>query len=219
MTPLDEDLPPSSPAETLRVIEQQRAATERELQPHPLMFFGPWGTAWLIGFGLLFLRFGPDGRILVPMPQWLPLVSLFALLLAAGVVSGLMAGRAFRHVRGRSSVQGAMYGFAWFIGFMGMSIVVARAGGGLPYPEQGLLWGTVMVGLTGALHMAGGAVWEDRYLFAVGVWISAVNVAGALLGPGWYQLVISLAGGGGMLLAGFGLMLLQAAKRRQTAAP
>lgn len=207
MTPLDEDLPPASPAETLRVIDQQRAAAERKLQLHPLVFFGPWGAAWLVGFGLLFLRFGPDGRVFVPMPPWLPLLALAVLLLSAMAVSTYFSSRTFRHVRGRSSVQGAMYGFAWFIAFAAMGMTISRFGDALSDPDKGLLWTTVAVGLTGALHMAGGAIWEDRTLFAVGVWLTAVNVVGTVLGPGWQALIISLAGGGVMLLAGFVLWL------------
>jgi hypothetical protein len=207
MTPLDEDLPPASPAETLRVIEQQRAATERKLQPHPLTFMGPWGTAWLAGYGLMFLRFGPGGRTFVDMPQWLPLASLFILLAAAAAVSGTLSARKFRHVHGPSSVQGAMYGFAWFIAFLGMSVTISRFTGLLDDPQLGLLWSTAAVGLTGALHMAGGAVWQDRMLFGLGVWLTAINMVGTVLGPGWHSLVMSLAGGGAMLLLGLALWL------------
>jgi hypothetical protein len=213
MTPLDEDLPPASPAETLRVIEQQRAAAERKLQPHPLVFFGPWGIAWLVGFGLLFLRFGPDGRVFVPMPQWIPLTALFFLLAAALATSTYWSSRTFRHVHGRSSVKGAMYGFSWFVAFTAMGMTISRFDDALSDADKGLLWTTVSVGLTGALHMAGGAVWEDRTLFALGVWLTVVNVVGTVLGPGWHALVVSLAGGGGMLLAGFALWL-RIAKRR-----
>jgi hypothetical protein len=202
MTPLHEDLPPASPAETLRVIEQQRAAAERKIQPHPLVFLGPWGTAWLVGFGLLFLRFGPDGRVFVPLPQWLPLTVLFVLLVAAAAVSTFFSSRTFRHVHGRSSVKGAMYGFSWFFAFMGMGVTLSRFDDLLPFLSKGLLWATVSVGITGALYMAGGAVFEDRTMFALGLWLTVVNMVGAVLGQGWHSLVVSLAGGGGMLLVG-----------------
>ena len=174
MSNLDEH-PPAGPAETLRLIEEQRAAAIRGLAPHPMAFFGPWGLAWLLGFGVMFLRFGPDGRVFLPMPDWLPVVLLFVLLAAAAVASGVIAGRSYRHVYGRSAVQGAMYGFAWFITFFGM--------------------GTT-------LHMAGGAIWRDRTLFGLGVWTIAINIVGTAIGSGWHSLVISLAGGGAMLVLG-----------------
>lgn len=198
----DEDLPPGSAAETLRVIEQSRSDAQRRIQASPIVFFGPWGTAWFLGFGLMFLRFGPDGRVLVDMPQWLPLASLFALLVAAAVVSSILAARTFRHVRGRSATQGAMYGFTWFIAFAGMGMTLSRIDFLLPDAEASLLWASVAVLLTGALHMAGGAAFSDRILFGLGVWLVAVNILGAMLGPGWHSLVISLAGGAGMLLCG-----------------
>lgn len=189
------------------MIEQSRAEAERRLQAHPMVFFGPWGAAWLLGFGVMFLRFGPDGRVLVDIPRWLALAVLFALLFAAAGISGFLAARTFRHVRGRSSVQGAMYGFAWMLSFMGMGITLRHFNTLLPDPDLSMLWATVSVGLTAALHMAGGAVFQDRLLFGVGVWLTAVNIGGALLGPGWHNLAISVAGGGGMLLAGVLLWL------------
>ncbi|WP_117209342.1 transporter [Allorhizocola rhizosphaerae] len=202
MTPIDEDPPPPSPAESLRMIAEQREAAERQLSPDPLVYHGPWGVAWLVGFGVMFLRHGPGGTVLVAMPAWLPLAVLFTLLIGAAIVSGVLAGRTSRHVRGRSSVQGAMYGFSWFVSFAGMGLTLQRFDDGLSPPNVGLLWATVAVGLTGALHMAGGAVWQDRLLFGLGVWLTLVNVVGTALGPGWHSLVISLAGGAVMLLLG-----------------
>jgi hypothetical protein len=155
----------------------------------------------------MFLRFGPDGRVFVSLPEWLPLTLLFVLLIAAAAASGYFAGRTLRHVRGRASVQGAMYGFAWFIAFMGMGLTLTRFEGALSDPDIGLLWATVSVGLTGALHMAGGAVWEDRMLFGLGVWLIAINIVGTAFGPGWHSLVISLAGGAVMLALGLVIWL------------
>ena len=204
---IDDERPPASPAESLRLIEQERAAAERGLAAHPMAFFGPWGTAWLVGFGLLFLRFGPDGRVFVPMPPWLPLLGLFALLLAAAAVSGYVAGRAYRHIRRQSATQGRMYGLAWFLAFLGMGTTLPRFADHLPEAEAGLLWGSVAVGLTGALHLAGSAIWRDRWLFALGAWLILINILGTAAGPGWHSLVISVAGGGTMLLLGTALWL------------
>jgi len=198
---LDEH-PPAGPAETLRLIEEQRAAAIRGLAPHPMAFFGPWGLAWLLGFGVMFLRFGPDGRVFLPMPDWLPVVLLFVLLAAAAVASGVIAGRSYRHVYGRSAVQGAMYGLAWFIAFLGMGTTLGRFDSALSDADTGLLWATVAIGLTGSLHMAGGAIWRDRTLFGLGVWTIAINIVGTAIGSGWHSLVISLAGGGAMLVLG-----------------
>ena len=202
MASQDDELPPADPAESLRLIERERSETERSLTPDPRFLLWPWGLAWLIGFTLYFLRFGPDDRIFVDMPSWLPLTVLLSLILAAGVVTGVVGARAGRSITGPSSQQGLMYGITWSVAFAGVAVVLSRVSDLLPVAEANLLWAGTMVAITGALHMAGGAIWHDRSLFALGAWTSVVNVGGVLAGPGWHSLIVAVLGGGGMLVAG-----------------
>jgi hypothetical protein len=202
MEPRDEELPPSDPAESLRLIAQERAAAERQLTPDPRLLLWPWGLAWLIGFAVYFLRYGPDGRVYVHMPSFVPLAVLLGLIMIAGVITGVVGARASRQVTGPSSRQGAMYGMTWSVAFAGMAVLFTRISNLLPGAEANLLWAGAMVALTGALHMAGGAVWNDRSLFVLGASISAVNVVGVIIGPGWHALIVSVLGGGGIILAG-----------------
>ncbi|MFC7549130.1 transporter [Plantactinospora sp. GCM10030261] len=202
MTLNEENQPPASPAESLRLIQEQQAAAARQLIPDLRAYYLPWGLAWLIGFGVFFLRYGPDDRVFVDMPAWLPLAVLLALLVTAMVVSGVLSAKAYTQVSGDSSRRGGWYGSAWFLGFATLAVTLARVSGDLPDDQAGLLWAGATVGLTGALHMAGGAIWLDGKLFALGVWISIINLIGVIAGPGWHALVVSVAGGGGMLLAG-----------------
>ncbi len=95
-----------------------------------------------------------------------------------------------------------MYGLTWSLAFTGLAVVFSRLNGVLPDAELGLLWAGGMVALTGALHMAGGAIWNDRNLFLLGAWTSVINVIGVLVGPGWQSLILAIAGGGGMIAAG-----------------
>jgi len=190
------------PPESLRLIRAEQANLARTLIPDPRLMYWPWGIAWLIGFGVLFLRFAPGGRVLVHMPAWVPSTILLALLIAAGITTGIAGGRAGRHIAGPSSRQGLMYGLTWSIAFSGMSIVFAQFTAELPDARQSLLWGGGMVALTGALHMAGGAMWNDRALFVLGAWTSVVNVVGILFGAGWHPLIVAVLAGGGMLVFG-----------------
>jgi hypothetical protein len=201
MTHQDDELP-MDPAESLRLIERERAQAERILTPDPRLFLWPWGFAWLIGFTVHFLRFGPDGRVFVNLPGWLPLTVLIGLMIAAGIFAGIAGARAGRWVSGTSSRQGALYGITWSIGFSCLATVLGRVSDLLPDPELNLLWAGVMVGLIGVLHMAGGALYDDRNLFALGAFVSVVNVVGVLVGPGWHALILAVAGGGGMLVSG-----------------
>ena len=121
---------------------------------------------------MFFLRYGPDGRVFVDLPEWLPFVVLITLIVAAGAVAGIGSARAYRHIEGDSSRRGLYYGLAWSIGFASLFTVAGRVTEYVPDDLQGLLWAGIAVGLTGVLHMAGGAIFLDRYLFALGLWIS-----------------------------------------------
>ncbi|CCH15428.1 hypothetical protein [Micromonospora lupini] len=198
----DDDRPPADAATALQLIRDQRAATVSRLEPDARLLYWPWGVAWLVGFGLFFLRFSPDGRVLVRLPDWLPLTALFVLLAAAAVVQAVAGARAYGQVTGDSARRGRWYGCAWALGSVSVYAGLGRVSEHLPHDQAGLLWSATAVGLTGALHMAGGAIWLDRDLFRLGVWISVLNVVGAFAGPGWHALVVSVAGGGGILVAG-----------------
>ncbi|GID30062.1 transporter [Paractinoplanes brasiliensis] len=202
MTPIDDDAPPLDPAESLALIERERHNLGRDLAPDPRMMFWPWGLAWLVGFALFFLRFGPDGRVFVDLPEWIPLSVLALLMITAGIVTGVAGSRVSRRISGPSSRQGIMYGVSWSVAFTAFSILFAQFGNVLPEDKAGLLWAGGMVALTGALHMAGGAIWDDRALFTLGAWTSAINIIGILAGPGWHSLIVAVAGGGGMIAAG-----------------
>ena len=202
MNATDDELPPADPAESLRLIAQERAAAGRRLTPDPRLLLWPWGLAWLIGFGVYFLRFGPDEHVYVDMPEFVPLTVLLGLITLAGIVTGIVGARASRQVSGPSSRQGAMYGFTWSVAFIGMAVLLSRVSDLLPVPNANLLWAGAMVALTGALHMAGGALWNDRILYVLGASISVVNVIGIVIGPGWHALIVAVLGGGGMLVVG-----------------
>jgi hypothetical protein len=195
---------PLDPAESLRLIERQRAEAERNLTPDPRIFLWPWAFAWLIGFTVFFLRFGPGGRVFVDLPEWLPLTVLAASITAAGAFTGVLGTRSSRQISGPSSRQGAQYGITWSIAFLSLSVVLSRISSlvVMPQPEVTLLWAGAMVALTGVLHMAGGVIYRDGYFFYLGIFISVVNVAGVIAGPGWHSLIVAVLGGGGMLVAG-----------------
>ncbi len=42
-----------------------------------------------------------------------------------------------------------------------------------------------------------------HYLFALGAYISVINMAGVLVGPGWHSLILAVLGGLGMFVAGW----------------
>ena len=203
-----------SPEASLALLTEQQETARRRLDVDPVAFLVPWGLAWLGGYGLLFLRHGPDDRVVVEMPSWLPVAVLYTLLVAAGILSSVAGHRATRGVAGASMERGVMYMWSWFVAFAGFGVLGPRFEPFLPDAEFGLLMGSLPVFITGILYMSGGAVWRDRSQFAFGVWLSVVNAAGVLAGPGWHSLLVSVLGGGGMLA---GALCLRLRRRRPSA--
>ncbi|MET0420042.1 MAG: transporter [Actinoplanes sp.] len=202
MASTDDDLPLGDPAESLALIERERANIERDLTPDPRLMLWPWGIAWVVSFTVFFLRFGPDGRVFVDLPGWLPLLLLAVLTIAAGITTGIVGARAGRQVTGPTSRQGMFYGITWSVAFTVFSVLFSQFSPLLPEDMVGLLWAGGMVGVTGVMYMAGSALWNDRTMFVLGAWICLIDVVGILAGPGWHSLIIAVAGGGGMLAAG-----------------
>jgi len=201
---VDEEQPPASPAESLRLIRDQRARAERSLTPDPRLVYWPWSVAWLVGYGLFFLRYGSDGDGLVAMPDWLPFAALFGLMALALTVMSVALFRAGRHVAGESATKGSMYGMAWLMAFTGQGFLLGRVSDRLPPPEAGLLWSASSMGIVAVLYLAGAAIYQDRTMLYLGGWLGVVNIGGVLAGPGWHALAMAVAGGGGGLV--FGLL-------------
>src|SRR5262245_45689009 len=177
------DPAPASAAESLRLIETERAAAFRSLSPDPRLIYWPWGAAWFVGFGLLYLRFGPNGAVIVDMPVWLPLAVLLILMAVASVISGVAGARCSRQVSGESSRRGLRYGLAWFLGFDMFIALALKVGDQLPHAERGLLWASGSVTVVATLYLAGSAIWLDRSMFVLGVWLALLNIGGTLAGP------------------------------------
>jgi hypothetical protein len=151
---------------------------------------------------VFFLRYGPDGRVFVDLPDWLPLVLLLGLIMVVGAITGIHGARTGRWISGPTSRLGTLYGIAWSIAFTSVTTVLARVGDVVPEPQAGLLWAGVLVGLTGTMLMTGGAIYQDTPLFVLGAYVCVINIVGVVAGPGWHSLIAAVAGGGGMLVAG-----------------
>jgi len=144
------------------------------------------------------------------LPGGVAAVTTTVLFAAAMVISVVTGTRAGRGLRGPSRVAGAMYGWSWTLGFGALAAVnigVTRLG--LPDDAVTLLWSGSSLLLVGVLYLAGGALWQDRFQYGLGVWM-LVSGAGSVLAevPGNFA-VVSLAGGGGLLLAAGYFLLRQ----------
>jgi hypothetical protein len=128
------------------------------------------------------------------------------------VVTAVHIARRTAGVHGTSSTQGAMYGWAWFLGFVAVFALppaLARAGADDAVVQVSMT--LVPPLLVGALYMAGAAIWRDRAQLALGAWILVVTIAASFVGVPGMLAVMALAGGGGMLVGA----LADAVQRRR----
>lgn len=196
---VDEDSALSA-GESLALIERQQQEVRRHLWVNAALFYGPWGAAYLLGFGSIFLTY--PTAFPVRLSGVVAAVITAVLFAVAMVVTVAVGTRAGRGVRGPSQAAGVMYGWSWTLGFVGLGAVnsaVTRAG--LPPDAVTLLWSGSSLLLVGVLYLTGGALWQDRFQYGLGVWMLLTGAGSVLAGvPGNFA-VVSLAGGGGLLLA------------------
>lgn len=196
--PEPDDDAPLDPAGALDIIRAQRLAVRDSAEPDTRLLFGAWGVAWLVGNLVLFAT-ARQAEGLTPA-GW-SFAIYFALLAGAIAVTIVHVVRRSLGVVGPSGTSGAMFGWAWTIGFIGVYLIMTglvRAGANPEIINLG--WSSLSCLLVGVLYLAGGAMWQSKVLYALGVWIVLVGGASTLAGlPGSF-LVMALAGGGGMLL-------------------
>lgn len=184
-----------SPADSLALIagEQSRLTRRRGLNPAPT--FAAWGLAWLLGYGACYLATATSA-----LPLWAA-IGLLAVLTAVAIVVPVVRGvQAARGVQGPSTMVGVMYGTSWGIGFLALWVInTVLAGHGLDTAGVSLLWSASSMLLVGLLYLAAGMLWRSVPQYLLGAWMIVFAAVSALVGfPGDF-LVLSLAGGGGML--------------------
>ncbi|MEE6280478.1 hypothetical protein [Georgenia sunbinii] len=188
----------ADPVALLALIVQQREETRRRTEPSLAVIATAWGSAWLLGYLTLFLT---GGASRAAPPAWAFIV--FAILLVMAVaVTMVHIGRRFAGVSGESATVGAMYGWTWFIGFVVASLVfggAVRAGAGSEVMT--VLTNGVSCLVVGLIYMAGGMLWREWRMFALGGWIAVVAGVASLAGAPAIYLVMAVAGGGGFLVA------------------
>ena len=191
---------PLSAGESLALIERQHREAQRGLEPNVALFFGPWGVAYLLGFGAIFLTY--PTALPVRLAGWAAAVITAVLFASAVVITAVNGARAGRGLRGPSQAAGGMYGWSWTLGFSALAAVnlgVTRLG--LPDDAVTLLWSGSSLLLVGVLYLGGGALFQDRFQYGLGVWMLVSGACSVFAGvPGNFA-VVSLAGGGGLLLA------------------
>jgi hypothetical protein len=210
--PADQPDVPLDAATARAIIEAQRTRVRTTAYTDDRVVFGIWAVAWTVGYGVLWATAG-EGVAQMPWWAW----AVFGGLILAGVATTVT--HSLRRMSGMTGVSrrtGQLYGWSWFVAFLaGQTLVGGLAGAGLPDDAVTLAANGVSALIVGILYMAGGALWQDRAQFALGVWMALIAAVATVVGlPGTFA-VMCVAGGGGMAL---GALLAHVAQVRGRAA-
>lgn len=194
-----DDVP--DPAAGLRVIAEQGRAMRAATEPDVRVLFGAWGGAWLVGYLAMYADYrssggaGPVGGAVFG-----------AGLTIAVVITAVHISRRSAGMRGASARQGTFYGLAWVLSFAlvfaaltSLARLAAEIEGGSEM--VGIAANAMSAAVVAAIYMVGGALWEERGIFALGAWIAIVAAVASVVGMPALYLVMAFAGGGGFLVA------------------
>lgn len=197
-TPPGEDEETTSPAEALAAIKASQDAVREQTNPSAPAMFAVWGVAFLIAYTALYLGYAETAQ----MPRGWSLLVLAACVIGAMVFTAVHIARRTSGIRGTSAKVGAMYGWAWPICFVFATVIFgAVADAGAPPLVMSILTNAVSLLIVSALYMAGGALFGEWRMFALGAWFAVVGSIAAIAAPPEGYLVQAIAGGGGFLVA------------------
>lgn len=186
------------PAASLALLRAEQARAARSFDVDARLLYAAWGSAWAVGYTTLALSGSGSGGF----PPAVPSAVLFLGVLVALTITAVHTSRRQRGLVGPSVVTGSLYGTAWPIAFVALSLLVYAAASALDDVRvHAVLWpaGTGLV--VGLLHLMGGALWRDRTQYALGAWVATTSCAAPFLGLPGQHWVMALAGGGGFLVA------------------
>lgn len=184
------------PAETLRMIRQQQEATRDATEPDGRLLFGAWGLAWLIGYLAMWTTARDTGTPTV----WAGWVLAGCIVGAVGVTVVHSVTRT-SGTRGASARIGAMYGWTWFLAFTAFGVMLGAMGdAGASAEVQAIAANGFACVIVGLLYLAGGMLFEEARMYAIGVWMLVTAVLAAFAGMPDTYFVMAVAGGGGFLV-------------------
>ena len=192
----DVDEPVLDLAAAQAIITAQRARTRDTVTPDGRVIFLAWAASWILGYGVMWSTSRDGG---VPS-AWAG--TTFGLLIIGSIVITIVHSlRRSTGIVGPSRAVGAMYGWSWCVAFVaGQAMVGALGRAGVSDEVLMVAANGVSALIVGILYMAGGALWQDRAQFVLGVWMALVAGVAAFAGlPGSYA-VMGIAGGGGFLV-------------------
>ncbi len=122
--------------------------------------------------------------------------------MAAIAVTMVIVIRASAGIGGGSALQGRLYGLSWPVAFAALfAIERALARHGASPQVQGVLDATGPLLVVSLIYLVAAAMWLDKSMFMLGVWLALVSASAAQTGPVTVLLFEALAASAGFFTA------------------
>jgi len=183
----------------LQLIDTTRRTAIRRMTRRYVRLLIVWAVAWAIGFSSLWVTRDVGAfDILSPVVGWTVFAATLVVAIAWSAIVGIRAGS--DGIRGRSQLQGALYGFSWSIAMVAAWLLITGLQrNGLSADLAQLIYPGLYVFLVGVLYLSGGALWRAVPMYALGVALIVTAVVATFVGAPTHYLVYATVAPAAML--------------------
>src|SRR5690554_2118620 len=196
-TAAPDDDRPLAPAAMLALLQDQQQDVQRRMTRFVPWILLSWAVAWSVGFGALWLIDGARPALSVPVEIAAPVFA--ALLVMAGVVSGVLGARSGRGIRASKAAAftGTVYGITWSVGFIALFVLgSALSYNGIPPELLNIYYPAISLIFVGIMYIIAGAIWHAIPALVMGGCIVLIAAIGPFFGYPTHYLVYAISGGG-----------------------
>lgn len=191
---------PDASGTATATLVAEPANQSQPLGPRPHLVYLAWFVAWFVGLGSMWV--GVLETHPYPGPEHADVVVFICMVTAATlvtIVTVLVADR----VQGRPSPRASAFVVALAVGFAAtVSALAALDEYGVTAGVFWVIGGSVPVLVTGLVFLVGFAIWGDRTMSWLGVWLVLVAATAPWAGPVWVLGAEAIAVSAGFLAAG-----------------
>lgn len=189
------------PRGMLDLIDSTRRTTIRRLTRRYVLLYVVWAVAWAVGFGALWITQGVGALDVLPtVLGWIVFAASLIIAIVWSAIVGIRAGS--DGIRGRSQLQGMLYGFSWTISMIAAAMLIAGLQrNGLSQELANVLYPGLYVFLVGVLYLSGGALFRTVPMYIVGALLIVTAVVATFVGAPNHYLVYATIAPAAMLIA------------------
>ncbi len=189
------------PRGMLDLIDSTRRTTIRRLTRRYVLLYVVWAAAWAVGFGALWITQGVGALDVLPtVVGWIVFAASLIIAIVWSAIVGIRAGS--DGIRGRSQLQGMLYGFSWTISMIAAALLIAGLQrNGLSQELANVLYPGLYVFLVGVLYLSGGALFRTVPMYIVGALLIVTAVVATFVGAPHHYLVYATIAPAAMLIA------------------